>query len=252
MDTGHGTTRLLSKIHTGHVRRSCTGAIVSLTGMLLVSVLSGCLASKAHTWHDGDTRIEPGETVTIVVYRDYKMSEPRNVMGETEVVSCLSAAIKDVIPNLHIIPPKEFRQLAFPDLEPNVAPVHPEYLVLLFEHPVFLDRIADVRLRYIVVAGARTETSNPNSWGGCVASYGGGGCLAFWVWDRRTDLAATMLDLKQIRQNAEIQASRTRKSIFAIVGGYLLPIPARTETPACAEVGEGIARFLIGDGVSAP
>jgi hypothetical protein len=252
VDDASVTTRVPINKRKPRDSRSSEGGFVYLAGVILVVVLGRCLTSRSHIWQEGDTGIDPGEAITILIYRDFKAYEPLNVMSENEVANCLSAPMKDVLPDLRIIPPDEFRQIAFPHLESEVAPVHPEYLTLLLDHPGFRDRMAKIGLRFIIVIGMRTENVDPEGLIACGASYGGAGCLGVVVWDRASGLAASILDLKQAQQNVEMQASTTGKSGFAIVGFLPLLFPSRTEAPACADLGEGIARFLTGNHAPAP
>jgi len=82
----------------------------------------------------------------------------------------------------------------------------------------------------------------------CGGGLGGFGCGGVVLWDRTSRFSASILDLKQARQDVEIRASATGKvGFFAVFIIPLLPILSFTESHACADLGEGIARFLTGE-----
>lgn len=245
--TETGTSAALwESVRPGPGWRSGRLAIALLaTGSLWV----GCTAAHVRDVRKMPTGIEREEGVTILLLRDFSL-EAR--VADEKIVGCVSEAIRRAHPTIRIIPPEEFRRTAFPDLDPDAAPKGPDYLALLLGHPVFRERIARLGIRYLILVGGRTEQEH--RWGDieCGRGYGGGACLGVVVWDRRSRLAASVLDLQRARAAGEVHAAVSGRPWFAVVGIFPLGLPAFTESRACGDLGEAVARFLAGENLPEP
>ncbi len=215
----------------------------------IASIASAALWAGCTTAHIGEgrgqvTNVAGSEAVTVLL--NYMGLEGRTV--EEEIVGCIRAVIRKVHPELRVIPADEFRRIAFPDLAPEAAPRSPQYLGMLLDNAVFRERIAPLNIRYLVAIGGDTRVETA---GGAVAqplpysvSPSGGVFFGAWVWDRKTRLIATILDLKQSREATEVSASAEGTAWLVVIQGLPLGAPAFTETNACAALGDKVARFL--------
>lgn len=210
------------------------------TGLLTMGLLvGGCLSAQVSELREHADKIGPGEGVTILLHyhsrspsAEARESEARDV--EQEIVGCVTNAVRRAHPRLRIVPPDEFRRVAFPDLPHAAAPRSVEYLSVLADHPIFRQRIAPLNLRYVIAVGGATAHSD---------AIGVIGVAAIWVWSRHSRLAAAVLDLKQ--GGSATIAEATAEGVGTAVW-FILPIgvPTRTETHACDDLGRRIAEFL--------
>lgn len=225
---------------------------VGLLGMAWLWV--GCTKAELSQIRKSPTGIAPDEAVAVVLDR---FSNEFSLDKEDEFAGCIGEAIHQDHPNLLIVPPAEFRRVAFPDLAPQATPSSPEYLALLVDHPQFRERIASLGIRYLISVYGRTVQSTKTSEFRCGGGYGGVGCFGVWTWDRESRLAASVLDLKETRAAGEVQVSTSGRPWLVYVGsvppfGIPLGLPAFTETRACRELGEAVAKFLAGGNPAEP
>ena len=155
---------------------------------------------------------------------------------ERDAVRCIGEAVAKAYPSVRIVSPDEFRRAAFPDLPAETAPYSSEYLLLILNDARFLQRIAPLRLRYLISVSAATEQS--------VVGAGAGGAAGLIVWDRRTHFTAAVLDIKQAQPTGELRGSASGSPWVFIIGGVPLGVPSMTESQACEELGKSVTRFL--------
>ena len=167
---------------------------------------------------------------------------------ENSINKCVTKAVHQANPSDKVIPPDEFRRVVFPDLEFSEAPHSVESFKLLLDDPTFLDRIAPLGLRYLVIASS-TNREDKNTWGHCSAGYMSLACLGGVVWDKSSQIAGVILDLKQARTlPAELSATASGKSEF----GFFIIVPyafrADTRSAACDVFGKAVAKAIVSGG----
>lgn len=212
-------------------------------GLLLAA---GCTTAQVQATRQMPTRIEAHEPVAIVVSHE-------TTELASDAVGCISKALKESFPNLRIVPPDEFHRTAFPDVVLELAPRALIYLPLLLNDPAFRARIAPLGLRYLIsIQGKTDQQSKPIVGGG--AGLGGGWTALGAEWDRKSNVTASILDLKQSLGVGEIRASAEGKPWFVCVGAlvFCVPLgaPAFTEAKACDDIGKAVAKFLAGESTS--
>lgn len=209
----------------------------------------GCTTAQVQAIRQTPTQIEPREGIAIIFSRQFSLDG--RPIEEKEIVNCISDAVRREQPGWRIVSPDEFRRTAFPDLSPEAAPNSPEYLGLLLNHASFRERISSLGLRYLISVHGGTEQKGEASAG----AIGGGGAAVLVVgglWERNTRLTASILDLKESREAGSVAASATgRPWFFAVLPSPLvLGMPALTESTACGELGQALAKFLAGEKLS--
>jgi hypothetical protein len=216
-----------------------------LLGLLTAAFLwGGCTTALVREVRETPTGIEPGAAIAFVFSREFSLAgQP---VQEKEIIGCISGAVRKAHPTLRIVPPEEFRRAVFFDLAPEAAPNNPEYFALLLDHPTFRERVAPLGIRYLIsVVGGTEQTAEVGVIPLPPAALIGGA-----VWDRKSRLTASILDLKQARTSGEVRASASGSSWFVFV--LPLPImigaPAFTESKACGDLGEAVAKFLADEG----
>lgn len=155
------------------------------------------------------------------------------------VAECLRRALVRQRPGLHVVPPEEFAQVAYPGLEISEAPRQPEYVALLLDDPEFRARIEPLHLRYVVVVGGLTTTRH--LWGDIACYYG---CVGLTAAEQETRLAATLIDVERSERMREVTASRERREYFAVFVVFPFFKPAGTVSPACRTVAGEILRAV--------
>ncbi len=191
----------------------------------------------------GDSGTNRSGDESVTVFLNYFGLEGRAIEGE--LVGCIRQGIRRIHPELRVVPPDEFRRLAFPDLPPDAAPRSPQYLGMLLDNAAFRKRIAPLNLRYLIAIGGETQVKQT---GGLIAGTapapGGAVLLGGWVWRRDTRLVASILDLKQPGSAAEMDATAKGTAWLVLIEGLPLGAPAFTEANACAALGDKVARYL--------
>jgi hypothetical protein len=178
----------------------------------------------------------------------------------SDAVGCISKALKERFPNLRIVLPDEFHRTAFPDVAPELAPRALVYLPLLLNDPAFRTRIAPLGLRYLISVQGKTEQDlKPFAGAAGGAGPGPGAGAVTWFgaeWDRKSNVMASILDLKEDISAGEIRASAEGKPwvVCVGIGPLCLPLgaPAFTEAKACDEIGTAVAKFFAGEGANGP
>jgi hypothetical protein len=214
-----------------------------LTVAFLAFAVLGVGCTKAAMY---DTRFTPTDLAlkdAITVIQVQSGEQEYSDKLEKKVVGYIKDALEDSHPTVRVVPPEEFRQVAFPDLTPEEIPRGDWTWEQLLEDPAFRERIAPLGLHYLIAVSGGTTQVLKLRLEGSIA----GGALAY-IGDRHSRLGATVIDLIQ-GSNAghlEVDAKNT-----TTVGWMILPFPfyssAPTETRACSELGEAVTTFLAGE-----
>jgi hypothetical protein len=191
------------------------------------------------------TAVSSGEAIAFIFSPQFSLDARR--VEESEIIECISDVVRKAHPTLRIVPPDKFRRTVFPDLAPEAAPNTPEYFALLLEHPAFKERVAALGIRYLIsVIGGTEQTGGPAA--GAIGGPGAGVLVIAGSWDRRTSLTASILDLQRGRPAGKLEAMATGKPWLLIVFPSPIMIGAATftESKACSDLGEAIAKFIAG------
>lgn len=197
--------------------------------LAFASLLTACATAQVRDGRATSVAIDSDESMAILVSHSARDLEKA-------AVRCISSAVTKTFPFVRIVSADEFRRAAFPDLPADAAPHSAEFVALLMNDPRFLQRIAPLRLRYLISVSGATEQS--------VVGAGGGGPAGLVVWNRSTRLSASVLDLKREQAACELSASVAGNPWMLIVGGLPLGIPSMTESQACEELGRSVTKFL--------
>lgn len=161
----------------------------------------------------------------------------------SDVERCLTERIRNVAPEISLIPQRAIRDALFPLLEPATQPQSEEAFAAMLARDDVRARLAARGLRYLIVFAGGTRKDD---WGGaigCGGGFGAGGCVGFMWRGERTVLAAALwsLDGSTIvrREGATVEGT-------SVVPAFVLPIPimARTQAHACRELGTRIANAI--------
>lgn len=205
---------------------------------MLLLLPTGCATHQLADNKRSAVAIGLGKSLTFTFARDFRL-DPE------EIVECVSQALQRSDPTLRIVSAGEFLRTAFPDLEPEAAPRSPSYLALLLDNDTFRRRIAPLEIRYIVSLSGATEQREEGVVGLPHIAAG-------VTWERKTQLTAWVFDLKVRSKRGEAVASAKGQPAFGMmrVPPFLWGIPARTESEACREFGDRVARLIQHDEIS--
>ena len=216
----------------------CRGLSVTMLATALLTTACVTATKKVQTQAEvaAEDRfvVEPGDAIAII---------------SEEGFECLSKSLQQVQPDLRIVPPDEFRRVAFPDERgdriPFTSPI-PEAQRQLLSAPDFRDRVAPLNLRYLVSIGKterfRSDSGRSSSEGPLLA---GAGEVKYLT------LRASVLDL-QGREVGRIVADAEGIRAFGVILFFPLFLIETTDAPACNALGQTLADFLSGRFPSAP
>lgn len=182
------------------------------------------------------TEIQSGESLSVV-----------NVSSETpeDVLECLEHALYRQASDLSFVSSNVLRDALFPWFEPSTAPGSVGELTEVMSNAAVRRRIRDFNLRYVIAlsGGTREDT---DSWGGCFGGYAGAGCVGGLSLNKRTELAATILDVKYLSMVGELAASGsgTSRVGMLVIVPYVTVSP--TESNTCDALARRIGRVLRG------
>ena len=180
--------------------------------LFLSTLLSACTTGAVTQSREAPTGLGTGEAIAFLFERQFSLEAQR--VEESEIIGCISEAVHKAHPTLRIVLPDEFRRTAFPDLAPEAAPNTPEYIALLLNHPTFKERVASLGVRYLIsIVGPRRR--RPVGSGICRMDRRPGGAVLViaGVWDRKSSLTASVLDLQRGRTAGKVEASASRTSV---------------------------------------
>jgi hypothetical protein len=161
----------------------------------------------------------------------------------SDVEICLTERIRDVAPEILIVPQRTIRDALFPLLEPATQPQSEEAFAKMLARDDVRARLSARGLRYLVAFAGGTRRED---WGGgvlCGGGFGAGGCFGFMWRGERTALDAALWVLDGgsplRREGAAVEGT-------SIVPAFLLPIPllAQTGGEACRELGTRLANAI--------
>lgn len=175
--------------------------------------------------------------------------EPDNavvVLGNDKGIrSCVERALKKAIKKSSAPvrlaesddPSDPIRTAFYPWLEVDERTEVVETLSFLSENQLALDTRRITGLRYLVFTLGRTVTGEKQ---GDIGIAPGGLFVGYARWDKTTDIGAVLLDLDNPELEHILNAYKTgttRIPTFVLP----IPMPARTEAPACRELADKIA-----------
>jgi hypothetical protein len=168
--------------------------------------------------------------------------ETLNTLGN-ELEDCLTARLREVAPEIVVIPQRTIRDALFPLLEPSTQPQNEAEFAALLARPAVRERLVERGLRYLVAYTGGTRHAPSKGGILCGAGMGGGGCLGFSWRGEATALDAALWSLDA---SAPLRHERAAVEGTFMMPAFVvpIPIPARTEARACQELGTRIAEAI--------
>lgn len=175
---------------------------------------------------------------------------------ENQVTGCVQSYLRGTHPDLRIVPPSEFRRLAFPDLTTNQLPSGYFAWQSLLQDAAFQAKIAPLGLRYVLAVDTEeARRLTEVEWTAATSMFGGTGPTLSASWENSVLMQAIVVDTRHRRIAGAVQAYAKGKS-GAGVSLVTFPVPfllphGITSFPfgvACRGLGEALAKFLVEGG----
>ncbi len=209
----------------------------------------GCAPTQVQLTREAPTELVANEAIAFVFFGTFSSDE-------NALFSCTSEAVREVSPTVKIIPPHEFRRIAFPDLASDDALTSADKYA--FDNIMHgwpggqeqREQLLQAGIRSVIAADAWTTMGSPEKWGGCAGNAMGAACLGGIWWDRHSQITAEILDLKEKRQVGTVQAESSGTPWIAVFLWLPIGAPAFTQTGLCGDLGDELAKFLAGESTS--
>ena len=212
-----------------------------LIALVLLPLLSGCVASRIEQSRDSSTGIEADEAIVLLGRASY--NDKQTEEGFTECIADVLAGGDNPI---RLIGQNQFRDDLYPWFEPRTAPTSADELGQLFTEPGVKERIESVNIRYLAWIDGDTITVDKGGSMSCTISTFGGGCFGMSYWEEDASYEAAIWDLKTMTSTGQISAEANGTSYLA---GLIIPIPilARPGNAACKGLANQLREFIVGE-----
>ncbi len=207
--------------------------------LAILVALAGCVSypeAEIQAPPSTNAAMAPGEAVTVL--------SGSETTEQSSIAQCVLEAMGDAEPDLEMMPGGAFRDALFPWFEPASAPANADELAALLARPAVERRVAELAIRYVVVAAGST-TEEAEGFFFCGGSGPGVGCLGFSTQDRESRMTAAVWDLERGTSAGQLTANATGTNVAI---GLVVPIFffSDTQTAACEGLGTRLARFVTG------
>lgn len=171
---------------------------------------------------------------------------------ENQVTGCVQSALGEIHSDIRIIPPSEFRKVAFPNLTMDQIPSGYFSWQKLLRDPAFHVKIAPLGLRYVLAVDTEQgRRLTEVEWNAATSMFGGPGPSLSASWDNEVLLETIVVDVRHRRVAGAVHAYAKGKSgagvsLVTFPTPFLLPhgITSFPFGVACRGLGERLAKFL--------
>jgi len=221
---------------------------------IAASILAaGCATNdpRIHESRQAGTGILPGEQIVVLLSRysrdGTEVKDLSSIEASLEWCVRWEAQGKD---DLTFLPPAALRKLVSVETRGDDGSKSPELLLRSLGELVTATRLAEAKVRYVVLLEGSYSTSQ-SGWetaSGGGGKGGGGGFTIGRGWTQDSNIRATILDLKHARIAGSIESYLSGKEGAGMGVVLIIPFPyyysADTESRACAALGEALVRFI--------
>ncbi len=234
--------QLLIDVMGPFIKYSKVSSTRQLIGWIFIIFITvgGCTTYSIREEPEQYNEIVPAQSVVVVPIGN----RSDNVADYVENILYL------ICPNLQFFPPEIFVDSLFPWFEPSTFPESKEDLDVLLKNRLVQAKLDKLGVRYVITIRGETVQSEYHSLLGdfFTEPLAQGGGIIFIEADRKTDIYASVIDLKEAILPLKAESHKAKKRRYAGVL-VVLPLyiqPAITETPACYEIAKQIAHQLSG------
>ena len=161
---------------------------------------------------------------------------------------CLSRTIAREAPEIQILPRDTVRDALYPLIESGSQPRTDFEFVHVLERADVRARLAEHNLDYLLAFAGRTTTTVEQAKGAMLCGYG---CIGFVWWEKTTALDAAIWNISSAERPMRENATDSGTSLLPALG-VTVPIPAKTKSDACRELGREVVAAIRSDVVKEP
>ena len=221
--------------------RSQQKRLISINFFVVIFIV-GCTDIQINEERITDTSIGVNEKISFILDRSTIKDVEDAQRIELKIEKCVAKALKKLAPPIQTVSAESFRKAAFPDMDYLSVPSSPASILTLLNSSKFNRRIKPLGLRYLLVLQGESDISFKG-----VAPVGGGpGAVLVFVWDKKTNMSAYVLDLAKGCNTGGVKTEVLAHGWFVFFG-YGFGFPAISEGPACNALGKQVASFIAGN-----
>jgi len=219
----------------------------SLFLLLIVLAVSGCSTVPVE-----ETEIVPGEyqNAATIIFRVedtsiQAMTYNEMIEGDEDyIVSCIENSIKKQNPDQSFISYSQFVEtILFPDfLETQYSRELETYSRLLVDEKFYKD-VLSYGVRYLIFVHGSTKQTD--GFGGLHCGGSDPGCMGFEIWDYKTQLTASILDLHQKETVTDDLESIFEDTQWAAGFMITIGVPSSTKSDSCEDIGNRLGKILL-------
>ena len=220
-------------------------SFIAFAALILVAGCGGKVSIQAE--RQTTTGILPGEQIVVLLSRylfEGKLVKDIS-LPEERLEQCIRTETQGVKDDQMFLSPATFRKLVSADTTAALTAYmaddgtqSPESLLRLLAEPVTAKRLAEAKVRYVVLIQATYYT-------GQASILGEPGTLGVW-WSQNSKLKSTVLDLNHARIAGSIESQSWGSEGFAVFIAMPMYFASSAELGACAAMGKELARFISG------
>ena len=203
-----------------------------------IALMSGCVTSTVDEMvYNAPTGGIGDDSVVILGRRHASDYET-----EPDFVKCVGDYIATGDKSITVINELEFLNALYPWFELRTAPLHPKDIERLLQQKPVADKMAALKVEYMVWLDGSTERSGGS--GSMTCSIGG--CFGFGTWSHDANYEAIIWDFTDHAEVGHVNTSATGQSYMPAV---IVPIPiiAPVQGTACDGIGQQLLEFLSND-----
>lgn len=208
----------------------------------LAVLLSACVTANIEREQTSDQALvtSTNEAVVVLGRRD-----GARFATERDFTDCVSQRLARQAETT-VVPERVFADALFPWFEPRTAPTDLDSLAKRLDNPRLAEGLREAGVRYLIWVDGRTKDVDDGGSMSCALSPAGGGCLGFLWWEKNAQFEAAIWDTRDASRAGRVLVDASGTSY---VPALLVPIPAlaRTQSKACASLGDQLASFFDQD-----
>jgi len=208
----------------------------SLLILAAMLYLGGCVTARVEEIREGHTTISGSDAIAVLGKRD----RPSATETEFDFVDCVSQNMGSDVP---VVADRTFRDTLFPWFEPRTAPANTRDLPELISHPMFVERLNSIGVKYLIWIEGSTRRTDSAGTMSCTVSPAGGGCFGFLTWENDSEYEASIWDIKEGRTVGKVSSEAVGTSYMPAL---IVPVPiiARVKNSACSSLADQLTTFL--------
>ncbi len=214
----------------------------TISGILAVTALSGCVTATVEQIRETATSMGEGDSIVVLGRRN----RPSQAEAELDFIDCVSRKVAGGGNGVQVISEQEFVDAMFPWFEPRTAPLNTNELPELLQQPILAQRLREIGLKYLIwLEGSTQQTAQAGSMS-CSISPGGGGCFGFLTWEKDSSYEASVWDAHTARTAGRVSSDAAGTSYMPAI---VVPIPiiARVQNSACSSLADQLKQFVQND-----